>query len=593
MGERTTSSSGASATARRSSSSTITRSCARCSAGCCASCSASSRRATTRRSASSSSVTRSRSTPRCTRRFERAMRRSTCRRSRDSWGPGSFRSSAAKTSSTCASSTRTTSRRRCSSTQIDTPISQPGAEVREMKKLAIAVPLLALVQGLATAQDAPADGAAAPKVILIIGDGMDQHQITIARDYLAGYDGRLTLDSLPVRSSVQIQTLAEEDPTVPEYVADSANTATSMATGIVTSAGRIGTTAGTDRDVPTIMELAAQAGIGTGIVATSSVTDATPASFVAHVSSRLCEGPRAMGSANAENPALATGCPADLKANGGKGSIAEQIAASRIDILLGGGQRHFAQPAEGETTKTVRDVAVANGFTVIGSASELASLPRGGKVLGLFAPGTMPVRWRGAGGAQAQRVQRDDTGRLVPPEPFSCEPDPAFGAMPTLAAMARAALTHLDDGRSFMLMIESASIDKQSHARRPCGSIGELKQLDDAVKLAVEYAGAHPETLVLVTADHSQAAQLVPERSWLGPNAASPGHFARIRTPEGAVMGVNYATNDSTLQEDHTGADVPLFAYGVAANDIPGQVRQTDVFRIMLRHLRLEAPPAP
>ena len=461
-----------------------------------------------------------------------------------------------------------------------------------MSRFATVTLLLALVcQGHAPAQDAARGAAAAPKVILIIGDGMDQHQITIARNYIAGYAGRLTLDTLPVRSSVQIQTVAEENPSMPEYVPDSANTATSMATGIVTSAGRIGTTAGTDRDAVTIMELAAAAGLGTGIVATSSVTDATPASFVAHISSRLCEGPRTMVFANAEPPASSTDCSADLKANGGKGSIAEQIAASRIDIVLGGGARYFSQMAEGETT-TVRDLAVANGFRVIGTSAELADLKRGGKVLGLFSPGTMPVQWRGAGGAQAQRVQRDEGGRAVLPEPFACEPDPGFGATPPLTAMTRAALDHLD-GRSFVLMVESASIDKQSHVRRPCGQIGELKQLDDTLKLVLEYASAHPETLVLVTADHSQAAQLVPETSWLaGANAASPGYFARVRTPEGVIMGVNYATNDSTLQEDHTGADVPLVAYGAGANEVPAAVRQTDIFHIMLRHLGLKAPPA-
>jgi alkaline phosphatase len=461
---------------------------------------------------------------------------------------------------------------------------------------------LVLLAALACAAPAPAPApaqerapAAAPKVILVIGDGMDQHQITIARNYLAGNAGQLTLDTLPVRSNVQIQTVLEEDPRVPEYVADSANTATSIATGIVTSTGRIGTTAGTDRDATTIMELAAAAGYGTGIVATSSVTDATPASFVAHVSYRLCEGPRSMVPTNAANSIFAASdCSKDLKANGGKGSIAEQIAASRIDIVLGGGERNFAQLAEGETDKTVRDLAVANGYRIIGTADELAALKRGGKVLGLFAPGTMPVQWRGAGGAQAQRVQRDANGRVVLPEPFVCEPDPTYGATPSLAAMARAALTHLDDGRSFMLMVESSSIDKQSHARRPCGQIGEVKQLDETLKLVLEYAAAHPETLVLVTADHSQAAQLVPETSWLGGlNAASPGHFARIRTPEGAVMGINYATNDSNLQEDHTGADVPLFAYGAAANEVPAAVRQADLFGIMLRHLKLEAPRAP
>ncbi|HSC16388.1 MAG TPA: hypothetical protein VLI71_14785 [Gammaproteobacteria bacterium] len=60
-----------------------------------------------------------------------------------------------------------------------------------------------------------------------------------------------------------------------------------------------------------------------------------------------------------------------------------------------------------------------------------------------------------------------------------------------------------------------------------------------------------------------------------------------MRTPEGAIMGINYATNDSMLQEDHTGADVPLLAYGPGVEDIPSTVRQSEIFGIMLRHLRL------
>jgi alkaline phosphatase len=428
-------------------------------------------------------------------------------------------------------------------------------------------------------------------MILLIGDGMDQHQITIARNYLVGYEGWLTLDTLPERSSVQFQTLSEDDPRVPEYVPDSANTATSMATGIITSAGRIATTAGTDEDAVTIMEIAAGAGVGTGIVTTSSVTDATPASFVAHINQRLCEGPRSMVVRNEANPLLATDCAKDLRANGGKGSIAEQIAASSVDVVLGGGAAHFDQLAEGETTRTVTDLAAANGFRVVRSAAELAALRPGGKVLGLFSPSTMEVQWRGAGGAKAEEVAHVD-GRVVYPEPFSCEPNPDFAALPTLEAMTRAALAQLDDGGSFVLMVESASIDKQSHLRRPCGQIGELKQLDDTLRMLLEYARAHPETLLLVTADHSQAAQLIPETSVLAAfNAASPGHFARLRTPEGAVMGVNYATNDSS-QEDHTGADVPLFAFGPGAEEIPAQIRQADIFGIMLRHLGLTAPPA-
>lgn len=447
-------------------------------------------------------------------------------------------------------------------------------------------------QPAASAPAAAASSTAPAKMILIIGDGMDQNQITIARNYLVGYEGRLTLDTMPERSSVQTQTLAEENPSMPEYVPDSANTATSMATGIITSAGRIGTTAGTDRDAVSIMELAAAAGFKTGIVTTSSVTDATPASFVAHISGRLCESPRGMVSHNATNPAFSTDCSKDLKANGGLGSIAEQIAASRVDVVLGGGQRNFDQPAEGEATKTVSELAAENGYQVVRTPTELAAATQGGKLLGLFAPGTMSVQWRGAGDAEAQVIAHVD-GRAVYPEPFACEGNPDFAAMPALEAMARTAIARLDGG-SFVLMIESASIDKQSHLRRPCGQIGELKQLDETVKMVLEYARAHPETLVLVTADHSQAAQLIPETSMLAVlNAASPGHFARLRTPEGAIMGVNYATNDSSSQEDHSGADVPMLAYGPGAEAIPAQIRQRDIFSIMLKHLGLEALTAP
>jgi hypothetical protein len=286
---------------------------------------------------------------------------------------------------------------------------------------------------------------------------------------------------MPERSAVQIRTVAEGDPGVPIYVPDSANTATSMSSGIVTSTGRIATTATTDRDVPTIMELANAAGFGTGIVTTSSVTDATPASFVAHVSERLCESPSGMVRINERIPAFSTDCSADLKANGGAGSIAEQIAASPIDIVLGGGAQYFAEPAEGGIG-TVHDLAAASGFHLLATVAELESLPPDGKVLGLFSRGTMPVQWRGTADAAAARVSHGDDGRFELPEPFTCEPNPAFDGLPRLAEMARRALERLDDGRSFVLMIESASIDKQSHLRRPCGQIGELAQLDERAR---------------------------------------------------------------------------------------------------------------
>ena len=82
--------------------------------------------------------------------------------------------------------------------------------------------------------------------------------------------------------------------------------------------------------VDTLLELAWRAGKRTGIVTTSSITDATPASFVAHIARRFCEGPRDMLPTETDPR-----CPEDLKANGGRGSIAEQLAESGVELFLG------------------------------------------------------------------------------------------------------------------------------------------------------------------------------------------------------------------------------------------------------------------
>ncbi|SVB19170.1 uncharacterized protein METZ01_LOCUS172024 [marine metagenome] len=442
-----------------------------------------------------------------------------------------------------------------------------------------------LVQACMEYSAEPQARIGAPKVILIIGDGMDDQQITIARNYLLGAGGRLALDDLPVRSAARVETVSEDRPDQPIYVADSANSATSMATGIVTSLGRIATTAKTDRDIETIMELAQAAGLGTGVVTTSSVTDATPASFVAHVNQRYCEGPLGM-IRFIEQLQLSVDCSQDEKSSGGKGSIAEQIALSGLDIVLGGGSRYFEQTTEEGSERTVLDVAHQNGFQIIYAQEELGGVPKTEKVLGLFSRGTMPVWLQGVDGAQAQRVERVE-GQVNLPEPFLCEPNPDFEGMPSLADMTSAALGHLDDGRGFMLMIESASIDKQSHQRRPCGHIGELSQLDDALKVALDFAEKNSGTLILVTADHAHAAQIIADQGpHLALNYTTPGYLARVRTREGGIMSINYATNESP-QEMHTGAQVPVFANMPGVRELTGLMRQSDIYNISANHLGL------
>ena len=142
-------------------------------------------------------------------------------------------------------------------------------------------------------------------------------------------------------------------------------------------------------------------------------------------------------------------------------------------------------------------------------------------------------------------------------------------------------------------MVESASIDKQSHERKPCGSIGELQQLDEALASALDFARAHPRTLILVTADHTQAAQLIPYESLFSAYPIPiypPGKLARIITPEGSHMTVNYATTNFEIEE-HTGAAVPLYSNAEGQGRVAAFVRQPDLFAIMRDYLGLQAQP--
>jgi len=431
--------------------------------------------------------------------------------------------------------------------------------------------------------------SAAPKnVILIIGDGMDDQQITIARNYLKGPTGRLLLDSMPVRSSVQVLTVDEEDPNIPLYVAESAGSGTAMATGTVTSRARISTTAKTDQAAETILEIAHQAGLKTGVVTTASITDATPAVFMAHINVRGCENPEVMRTDIFD-------CTQYLKKNGGKGSIAEQIAASNVDIVLGGGHEHFAKTAE-NSTQSVIALAQTLGFEVVTNRVELRNA-NANRILGLFAAEHLPVKLRGEDGRTAEKPEPSflnyfhwALGEVALPEPMPCEANPDYGDTPPLDEMTQKAITHLSQAndQGFVLVVESASIDKKSHVRDACGSIGEVDQLERTLEVALTFANEQGSTLVLVTADHSQAAQLVPSPSLFSVfdvAVYTPGSLVRIEMPFGGVMAVNYATNEF-FAEEHTGAAVPLYANRTDAG-IPTFMNQPDVFATMKRFLGL------
>ena len=415
-----------------------------------------------------------------------------------------------------------------------------------------------------------------PKVVLIIGDGMDDNQISIARNYLLGGSGRLAMDNLQYSGAARPQSVLEDDPSQVVFVTGSAPAATAMATGMLSSGQRISTAPQTGQSAVTIMELASEAGIATGVVTTASVTDATPASFMTHSGHRACQGPDRMIQSAA---GAGYDCSVHSKENGGDGSIAEQIVAGSTDIVLGGGRQYFEQELERGSERTVIDQARDNGFTVVTDRTELQSLSTDGPVLGLFAPGLMPPALLG----------NDAVSGAEGSEPFTCDTNPEFDGLPRLAEMVESAIRHLDAHGSFILVIENEAIDEHTHARQPCGHIDGVAQVDEAVDLVLRYAESRPDLLLIVTADHGHGAQIISAAGASGQGRnVSPGHVARLITADGGVMGINYATTGPRAREAHTGVQVPVLASGPGVDQWPISMPQTELFHLMRKHLGLE-----
>jgi alkaline phosphatase len=444
----------------------------------------------------------------------------------------------------------------------------------------LALSLLAALSGCATVRGRPVDrtrqvaralqGGRARSVILLIGDGMSDTEITMARNYHVGAAGRLALDTLPLTGAYTTYAVQEDNPALPQYVVDSAASATAWATGQKTSNHRLSTAAGTGRSLTTILEMAQAKGFATGNVTTAELTDATPAALAAHVNDRKCQGPADMGP-----------CPGFAKSARGPGSIAEQLVDHHVDVLLGGGRQRFDQvitsgPYAGQT---VLQSAIAQGYVLVTDAAGLRRLVPGQKVLGLFAPAEMSSEWSGA---PAQAFPGSG--------PQRCREQQRPVSEPSLAEMTRAALDLLEHSpsggeRGFFLQVEGASIDKHAHVADPCGQIGETIAFDGAVRVALDYASANPDTLLVVTGDHAHSAQIVPL-----PDATnhSPGVFSTLLTADGAPMTISYATNVRGRFQEHTGAQVHIAASGPQAANVTGLTDQTDLFRTMARALGLE-----
>ena len=400
-------------------------------------------------------------------------------------------------------------------------------------------------------------------VILLIGDGMGDSEITLARYYGKGAAGTLNMEKLPFAGELITYGLsAGPGPNYPpNYVPDSAPTATAWSTGKKTIDARVSQGPSAAENIPgsnagytTTFEIADKRGMRVGNVSTAEITDATPAAPSSHISLRACQGP-------ADTRTI---CPTETKAAGGLGSIAEQQVDHLLDVNLGGGRNRFLQTLD-SSTSTVIDYAKSKGYRYVETASDLegiSSLSKG-PVLGLFNTGNMTTEFKplvaaltpGAGGPT-----------------FRCDETNRPANEPSLEAMTRKAIQLLENRRGFFLQVEGASIDKRDHASDVCGQVGENLAFDKAVGAALAYQKKNPDTLVVITADHSHTSQIVPA------NQDTPGFYATLQSADGVPIRVSYGTGKTPGGQSHTGARVPVAAIGPQATNVMGVRDQTDLF---------------
>ncbi|MGY5812084.1 alkaline phosphatase [Rhizobium sp. LEGMi198b] len=312
----------------------------------------------------------------------------------------------------------------------------------------------------------------AKNVIFLLGDGLSVGHRTAARLMSKGMtegkaNGRLFMDDLDHMAFIGTSSTNA-------IATDSANTMSAYMTGHKTAINALGVYA--DRtpdslDDPRVENIAEAVRRLTkksiGVVSTAEIEDATPAAVISHTRKR-----------------------------GDKAEIAAMFLNTKPDVILGGGSAYFLpKDVPGSKRKDDKDLVKTfkdDGYALATDKSELtaAAGTNTGKILGLFHTGNMDVT------LDREFLKKGTVGK--------------FPNQPGLKDMAKVALDQLSknpDG--FFLMIEGASIDKQAHTMDWERSVFETIEFDQVVGMAREFAKTHPDTLIVVTGDHTHGVSVI------------------------------------------------------------------------------------
>ena len=274
-------------------------------------------------------------------------------------------------------------------------------------------------------------------IIMIIGDGMGPAYTTAYRYFSDNPNTKL------IEKTVFDRNLVGSSSTYPArmsgYVTDSAASATALSTGIKTYNNAVGVDVN-KKEIQTVLEWAKLQGKKTGVVVTSQINHATPASYLAHNKHRY-----------------------------NYNEIADSYIDDGIkaDLYFGGGWKYFIR----DDRNLVNEFKQA-GFHYIDNYEGLNHLPPEKPVLGLFANSGLP--WA-----------LDNTNSHK------------------LKIMTKAALTKLENTQGFFLLVEGSKVDWAGHSNDIAAAMAEMDDLAKTVEYIETYVTEHPDTLVVMTADHS------------------------------------------------------------------------------------------
>jgi len=304
------------------------------------------------------------------------------------------------------------------------------------------IPLLNLILLLSFTVCSAQSEAPANSTIFFIGDGMGPQIVSVVKLYAERSLGRdLNMVKLANTGATGYMTTHPED----RLVTDSAASGTALATGHTTNNGMVGVTPDGE-PVTNLFERAVERGKAVGVVTTTSVTDATPAAFLAHVFSRQMDF-----------------------------DIAQQIIESDASVVLGGGWWFFMPPDKGKRDDGIdlTEVARQRGFEVAFDRDGMMA-SSGDRILGLFAGDVLPY----------ERVRDEDK-------------------VPSLTEMTLKALEILSrDPDGFILVVEGGRIDHAEHENSISDAVTDFLAFDDAIGEGMKYQATDSTVTLVVSADH-------------------------------------------------------------------------------------------